>query len=262
MKKLTLILTALAFIPLTSLQAQSPAEKGLSISKKAEASDNGWGNYSSTSVMTLKNRNGQTTSRKTHGYFLEVEGDGDKSLTVFDTPKDVKGTASMTYTHKSGDDDQWLYLPSIKRVKRISSSNKSGPFMGSEFAFEDLSSQEVEKYKHKYIGLVKLSGTVCYKIERVPVAKTSGYTKVIAYLNKANYRPEKVVFYDRKNTKLKTLIYKDYKKYLDKFWRANQMRMVNHQNGKETLLNFSDITFNDPTITEESFTQNSLKRAK
>ena len=262
MKKLTLILTAFAFIPVTSLQAQTPEEKGLNISLKAEASDNGWGNYSSTSVMTLKNKNGQATTRKTHGYFLEVAEDGDKSLTVFDTPKDVKGTASMTYTHKTGDDDQWLYLPSIKRVKRISSSNKSGPFMGSEFAFEDLSSQEVEKYKHKYIGLVKLSGTVCYKIERYPVAKTSGYTKVMVYLNKANYRPEKLVFYDRKNTKLKTLIYSDYKKYLDKYWRANKMRMVNHQNGKETSLKFSDITFNDPTITEESFTQNSLKRAK
>ncbi|PCJ28783.1 MAG: outer membrane lipoprotein-sorting protein [Flavobacteriales bacterium] len=262
MKSIITVIIAATLVVFTPTKAQTPEEKGLNISKKAELADNGWGNYSSTSVMTLKNRNGQTTTRKTHGYFMEVEGDGDKSLTIFDTPKDVKGTASMTFTHKVGDDDQWLYLPSIKRVKRISSSNKSGPFMGSEFAFEDLSSQEVEKYKHKYIGLVKLNGVVCYKLERYPIAKTSGYKKVIAYLNKENYRPEKVIFYDRKDSKLKTLTYSSYKKYAGKYWRANQMKMVNHQNGKETLLNFSNMKFNDETITEETYTQNSLKRAK
>lgn len=262
MKKITLIVSLLALLPFAVLQAQTPEEKGLSISKKAELSDNGWGNYSNTLTMTLKNKNGQSTVRHTHGINLEVEGDGDKSLTVFDTPKDVKGTASMTYTHKVGDDDQWLYLPSLKRIKRISSSNKSGPFMGSEFAFEDLSSQEVEKYKHKYIGLVKLSGVVCYKLERYPVAKTSGYKKVIVYLNKANYRPEKIIFHDRKDSKLKTLRYLNYKQYAGKYWRAGQMVMVNHQNGKETTLDFKGYKFNDPTITEESFSQNSLKRAK
>ncbi|MBL4670177.1 MAG: outer membrane lipoprotein-sorting protein, partial [Flavobacteriales bacterium] len=177
-------------------------------------------------------------------------------------PKDVKGTASMTYTHKIGDDDQWLYLPALKRVKRISSSNKSGPFMGSEFAFEDLSSQEVEKYSHKYIGLVKLKGIVCYKLERVPVAKTSGYKTITVYINKANLRPEAIIFFDRKGSKLKTLTYSKYNQYLGKYWRADEMKMINHQNGKETLLKFSNYKFNNSEITAESFTQNSLKRAK
>ncbi len=256
------ILIASVLVAFTSPQDQTPEQKGLSISKKAEVSDNGWGNYSNALIMTLKNKNGQTTTRKTHGINLEVEGDGDKSLTVFDTPKDVKGTASMTYTHKVGDDDQWLYLPSLKRVKRISSSNKSGPFMGSEFAFEDLSSQEVEKYTHKFIKLVKVNGIACYKLQRVPVAKSSGYKTITVYLNKANYRPEIIIFYDRKGSKLKTLTYSKYKQYLGKYWRANKMVMVNHQNGKETSLSFTDFKFNDPTITEESFSQNSLKRAK
>jgi hypothetical protein len=260
MKKIKLLaITLLAF---TAIEAQTPEEKGLSISKKAEAADNGWGNSPNTLTMTLKNKNGQITTREMHGYFMEVDGDGDKSMTIFDTPKDVKGTASMTYTHKVGDDDQWLYLPALQRVKRISSSNKSGPFMGSEFAFEDLSSQEVEKYKHKYIGLVKLGGVVCYKLERYPIAKTSGYKKNVVYLNKENYRPEKIIFYDRKDAKLKTLTYSGYKTYLGKYWRADKLRMVNHLNGKETTLNFTDYKFNDPNVTEESFSQNSLKRAK
>lgn len=262
MKKRIFTLTAAVLVSFSTIMAQTPEQKGLDISKKAEIADNGWGNSSNTLTMTLKNKNGQTTTRQTHGYNMEVQGDGDKSLTIFDTPKDVKGTASMTYTHKIGDDDQWLYLPALKRVKRISSSNKSGPFMGSEFAFEDLSSQEVEKYSHRYIGLVKLKGIVCYKLERIPVAKTSGYKTITVYINKANLRPEAIVFFDRKGSKLKTLTYSKYKQYSGKYWRADEMKMVNHQNGKETVLEFKDYKFNDPNITEESFTQNSLKRAK
>lgn len=260
MKKLFFV-ASLAVLSVLNSNAQTPEEKGLDIAKQAEAADNGWGNTSNTLTMTLKNKNGQETTRQMHGYSLEVDGDGDKSMTVFDTPKDVKGTASMTYTHKEGDDDQWLYLPALQRVKRISSSNKSGPFMGSEFAFEDLSSQEVEKYTYKYISLVKLSGVVCYKMERYPVATTSGYTKHIVYINKENLRPETIIFFDRKGAKLKTLTFSGYKQYLGKYWRADQMKMVNHLNGKQTVLNFTNYKFNDASITEESFSQNSLKRA-
>jgi hypothetical protein len=262
MKKIKSIVLAGLLLAFTAVNAQTPEEKGLAISIEAEQADNGWGNSSNSLTMTLKNKNGQTTVRKTHGFSLEVPGDGDMSMTVFDTPKDVKGTASLTYTHKIGDDDQWLYLPALKRVKRISSSNKSGPFMGSEFAFEDLSSQEVEKFNHKYIGLVKVSGTVCHKIERYPVSKTSGYTKIIIYLNKENLRPEMLSFFDRKGAKLKTLTYSDYLQYLEQYWRATEMKMVNHLNGKETLLKFENYKFDDPNITKESFTQNSLKRVK
>jgi len=262
MKIIKSIVLGSLFLAFTSVYAQTPEEKGLAIAIEAELADNGWGNSSNSLTMTLKNRNGQTTVRKTHGFSLEVQGDGDMSMTVFDTPKDVKGTASMTYTHKIGDDDQWLYLPALKRVKRISSSNKSGPFMGSEFAFEDISSQEVEKFNHKYIGLVKVSGTVCHKIERYPVSKTSGYTKIIVFINQENLRPEMLSFYDRKGAKLKTLTYIGYQQYLEKYWRPNEMKMVNHLNGKETLLSFENYKFNNPNITEDSFTQNSLKRVK
>ena len=262
MKKIKSIVLVALLLVFNTINAQNAEEKGLAIAIEADQSDKGWGNSSNSLTMTLKNRNGQTTVRKTHGFSLEVPGDGDMSMTVFDTPKDVKGTVSMTYTHKIGDDDQWLYLPALKRVKRISSSNKSGPFMGSEFSFEDLSSQEVEKYSHKYIGLVKVSGTVCHKIERYPVSKKSGYTKITIYLNKENLRPEMLSFFDRKGAKLKTLTYSGYQQYLEQYWRASEMKMINHLNGKETLLNFDNYKFRNPNITKDSFTQNSLKRVK
>ena len=260
--KFGILIAATALFSTTKIQAQGNAEKGMEIAKLADEANNGWKNSSNVLEMTLKNRNGQVTNRKMHGINMETEADGDMSLIVFDTPTDVQGTASMTYTHKVGNDDQWLYLPALKRVKRISSSNKSGPFMGSEFAFEDLSSLELEKYEYSFIGEEQVNNVKCFKVESFPVSTNSGYKKIITWYNSDNYRTEKQEFYDRKDAKLKTLSFSDYKIYLSKFWRAGKMEMVNHQNGKETTLKFVNYQFNQPSITEDSFSQNSLKRAK
>ena len=125
--------------------------KGFEIAQKAHDMDEGYGAYEVELTMILKNANGQKSTRAMNSQTLEVVNDGDKSMISFMEPKDVKGTAMLTYSHKTESDDQWLFLPAIKRVKRISSNNKSGPFMGSEFAYEDLSSQEVEKYTYEYV---------------------------------------------------------------------------------------------------------------
>ena len=124
--------------------AETPEEKGLAIAVEADRRNTGFENSTADMLMILKNRHGQESRRQMRFRNLEVEGDGDKSLTIFDSPMDVKGTAFLNYTHKEGDDDQWLYLPALKRIKRISSRNKSGSFMGSEFAYEDIASQEIE----------------------------------------------------------------------------------------------------------------------
>ena len=106
-----------------------------------------------------------------------------------------------------------------------------------------------------------MNGEECYKVERYPVSKTSGYKRNIVWYNKSNYRLEKIEFYDRKDELLKTLLYSNFNQYLSKYWRANTMKMVNHQNGKETLLEFSEIKFGI-NLTEDDFSQNALKRAK
>ena len=125
--------------------AETPEEKGLAIAQEDDNRDNGFQDFTASMVMVLKNRQGEESSRNIRNKTLEVENDGDKSLSIFERPRDVKGTALLNFTHKTGTDDQWLFLPALKRVKRISSANKSGSFMGSEFAFEDITSQEVEK---------------------------------------------------------------------------------------------------------------------
>ncbi len=263
MKILNKTLTTFLAITLSvaTLVAQTPEERGLQIAQEADLRDEGFVDIKSDLTMILRNRHGQESTRYMRNKTLEVTGDGDKSMVIFDSPRDVKGTASMTFTHKTGPDDQWLYLPAIKRVKRISSNNKSGPFMGSEFAFEDLSSQEVEKYTYKYLKEESLDGTNTYLVERYPVDKKSGYTRQIVWYNADNYRIEKTEYYDRKDALLKTLSFLKYVQYADKFWRADEMFMVNHQTGKETRLIFADYQFKTG-LTERDFTQNSLKRAR
>ena len=241
--------------------AETPEEKGLAIATEADARDQGWGDLQAGMSMLLRNRHGEESLRQMRVKSLEVEDDGDKSLIVFDEPRDVKGTALLTFSHKIKDDDQWLYLPALKRVKRIPSRNKSGPFMGSEFAFEDLASQEIEKYTYKFVKDDVLDGMEMFVIERDPVSKYSGYTRQLAWLDKAEYRPFKIEFYDRKNALLKTLTFKGYRQYLDKYWRAEEMFMENHQTGKSTLLTWKDYRFRTG-LKESDFTRNSLKRAR
>ena len=246
--------------PIATL-AQSPEEKGLEIATEADRRDLGFGDTSSQMTMTLRNRQGQESIRKIRNQTLEVEGDGDKSKIIFDEPRDVQGTAFLNYTHKSGPDDQWLYMPALKRVKRIASNNKSGPFMGSEFAFEDISSEEVEKYTYKYLGDEEIDGVAHFKVERYPVDTKSGYTKQIVWYDQAEYRLMKVDYYDRKDALLKTLTYHEYTQYLDQYWRAHRMEMQNHQTGKSTTLQFSDIEF-QTGLSEREFEQASLRNAR
>jgi len=253
MNKVNYALVMICFISYTSVLSQN---KGLAIAKQADAADRGFHSSSVDILMILTNKNGQKSTRKLHNKTLELQDDGDKSLIVFLSPKDVKGTATLTFTHKQKADDQWLYLPAIKRIKRISSSNKSGPFMGSEFAYEDLSSQEVEKYTYKF----KSEKEGFLVVEQYPKDTKSGYTKrKVTYNKNKGYRIEKIEFFDRKNALLKTLTYTNYKQYLHKYWRASDLEMVNHQNDKKTTLHFSNYTF-QLNVSDSDFSQNALKR--
>jgi outer membrane lipoprotein-sorting protein len=242
--------------------AETPEEKGLAIAVEADRRDTGYDNSTADMLMILKNRHGQESRREIRFRNLEVTGDGDKSLTIFNSPGDVKGTAFLNYTHKKGDDDQWLYLPALKRVKRISSRNKSGSFMGSEFSYEDITSQEIEKYTYKWIREEIYEGNDCFVSERYPVdKKNSGYSRQVAWIDKEEYRTWKVDYYDRKNMHLKTLTMSNFEQYEGKFWRALELYMINHQTGKSTLLQFSNYKFN-VGLTDADFSKNSLKRIR
>ena len=262
--KSTALLAALLITPTYTYAETAEADniaRGLAISIESDKRDTGFIDSTAKMTMELKNKQGDTSTRYIRIKTLEVTGDGDKSMSIFDKPADVKGTAFLTFSHAIVPDEQWLYLPALKRVKRINSKNKSGPFMGSEFAYEDLSSQEVEKYTYKYLRDEILNGIDSFVVERYPVDKNSGYTRQVGWINKAEYRPEKIVFYDRKNSLLKTLTFSGYQQYLDQYWRADELHMVNHQTGKSTQLSWSDYKFKTG-LSDKDFRRNSLKRAK
>jgi outer membrane lipoprotein-sorting protein len=222
--------------------AQSPEDRGLAIATEARRIDNGFIDSAAVLEMTLRNAHGESSVRLLRALTLE-SADGEKRLLHFDEPSDLKGTIMLVYTHKRQADDQWMYLPSMKRVKRIASNNKAGPFMGSEFAYEDLGSQEVEKYHYKYLRDEMCLDGDCFVIERYPVDADSGYARQVIWLDKTEYRLRKVEFYDRRNALLKTLTLARYERYLGKFWRAHEMSMENVQTGKSTMLRWSDYKF-------------------
>lgn len=239
--------------------AESAIEKGLRLANEADAYDRGWKDSSSSTIMTLRNKRGDETVREMSMKALEVHDDGDKSLMVFHSPKDIRNTAMLTHSHVKGSDDQWMFLPARKRVRRIASRTKSGPFMSSEFAFEDLGSQEVAKYTYKFVRDDKLNGRDVYVIERYPVDRYSGYTKQITWMDKEHYYVPKIEFFDRKKTLLKTLSMTSFKLYAGKHWRADKLTMTNHQTGKVTTLEFSDYQFKQG-LDDSEFNKRALKR--
>ena len=256
----------LLFVIKNSILVAKEDKKALKISTDAYNYDKGFGDFISKQTMTLRNKQGEETVRFFRGKTLEVVDDGDKTLFIFDSPKDVKGTATLTFTHKVGPDDQWLYLPALKRVKRITSENRSGSFVGSEFAYEDLGSQELEKYTNrKYINEEPCPNKIdliCHVITRVPVEKSSGYNYQTLWLdNTPAHRVWKIQYYDRKSSLLKTLIFGDYKIYLDKYWRPSKYKMVNHQTGKSTDLLVEEIKFK-VGLSQRDFNQKSLSRVR
>ena len=240
--------------------AQTAEEKGLEIAIATDKRDSGWVHTTADMEMILKNRAGKESRRKISFRQLEVDGDGDKSLSLFTEPKDVAGTAMLTFAHGLEPDDQWLYLPAIKRVKRISSKNKSGPFMGSEFAFEDLGSQEVDKFSYTLLREEACGeGYECYVIERIPQYENSGYKRQISWIDKEHYRSIKVEYYDRKDSLLKTLDFIGYNEYSGGYWRADRYEMQNHQTGKSTTLLWTNYDF-ERELSDKDFNHKALKR--
>lgn len=137
--------------------------------------------------------------------------------------------------------------------------------MGSQFSFEDIASFEVDKYRYKYLKedkLVSENNTIdVFVIENYPLYEYSGYTRQIVWIDMKRYIPLKVEYYDRKNDLLKTLTFNDYKQYLGKYWRAHNQLMQNHQNGKTTVLTFTEFKFKNG-FTSRDFERTSLKRAR
>ena len=241
--------------------ARGAAQRGLDIAAEADRRASGFGDSEETLTMTLRDKRGRERTRALRVRSLERDDDGDWSLTIFDQPVDVKGTALLTYSHGLQPDDQWIFLPALKRVKRISSKNKSGPFMGSEFAFEDLSSFELEKYRYAYLRDEACGELHCTVSEWIPRYEHSGYSRMEVWHDTDEFRIQRIEYHDRNGKHLKTLRLDDYRLFEQRFWRPLRMQMSNHRTGKVTELDYDRIEFG-LGLTPRDFDQNALKSAK
>ena len=247
--------------PTNGQAAESAEEAGLRIATDSRDRQRGFGNFTANLTMILRNKRGQESKRALRLKVIEVDADGDRSLFVFDRPRNVKGTGFLVYAHKKGPDEQWLYLPALKRVKRISSSQQSGSFMGSEFSYEDMGAVEVEKFKHRLLHEEACGKLECVVLERVPVSRGSGYSRQLIWLDQAELRTMRIQYFDRREKHLKTLVVEDYKKYLDRIWRGSKLTMTNHLTKKSTVLLWSDYKFGTD-LDHSDFTQTALKRVR
>ena len=246
--------------------SNDPETWGQEIMDAVKFSESGYVDSSANMTMILTGRNGQQSVRELRIKTLEVAepDDGDKSMIIFDHPADVDGTILLTHSHLLEPDDQWLYLPALKRVKRISSGNKSGPFMGSEFSYEDFSAQEPKKFEHTWIETVSCpieQTLVCHVIERRPLYDRSGYSRQRVWVDESIRQYRMIEYYDLKGSLLKRLNLTDFKLYNEQYWRAHDYLMENVQNGKKTRITWKDVSLGNG-FDDSDFGSNSLRRTR
>lgn len=257
------LISILSFLSTSIYAEQSAEEKGFEIAARSDRSDRGFSDSTVDLKMVLRNAANKESTRSLAIKILEIpdENVGDKSLVVFDSPRDINGTALLSHAQILDPDDQWLFLPALKRVKRISSTNKSGPFVGSEFAFEDFTATELNKYTYKWLREEACGEFTCDVVERYPRYENSGYTKQISWTDQSVYQVRRVDFYDRKDSLLKTLVLLEYKEYDGGYWRSHRFAMKNHQTEKSTELIYSNYQFKTG-LDENDFVKGVLKRAR
>lgn len=244
--------------------AQTPAEKGLEIARLGAERVAGYGDSLADGEMILRDSGGRESRRRFRSASLEMPDDGDRTLMVFEWPGDIEGTALLTHAHDEADDDQWLYLPALKRVKRISSANKSSSFVGSEFAYEDLVPTAVEKYTYAWLldePCPNDPSLTCHAYHRVPLDPGSGYIRQAVWRDQEAYRIQQIEYYDRREALLKRLTVNGYELHEDRYWRPTEMEMQNLLTGKSTLMQWSDYQFSTG-LDERDFTTRALERAR
>lgn len=182
-----------------------------------------------------------------------------KSLLLFIEPKEVKGTAFLNWDRIGGEvDDQWLYLPALKKVRRIRATDKSRSFQGSDFSYEDLSGRELDSDRYELIGEDFFNGTQCYKVKAVPLEKDTQYSSRIIWVDKKYFLMKKIEFFDKKNNIFKILNIPDHVKN-GNYWTAVKMTMHNVIRSHSTELEVLKVNY-DQGLNDNIFSESYLKR--
>ncbi len=214
------------------------------------------------STLTIMDAKGHERIRKTSTASKKF-GETTKIITKFTSPADVKGTGLLVYDYENKNDDMWIYLPAIRKVRRIISSEKGKSFMGSEFSNADMSKPNLDDYTYKILGTEEFNGILCWKIESAPMnddlAYDNGFSKKIALIDKNSYFTYKVTYYDLNDELYKEMIISDYKEVCDGKYLARNMEMDNLQNGRKSILTIDKLQ-NGSNLSENNFTPAALEK--
>jgi len=218
------------------------------------------------STMTIVDEKGREKVRKTAQVTkLYDNGDTEKKLVRFLSPAEVKGTGLLTYDYKDKDDDMWLYLPALRKTRRIVSSQKAKSFMGSEFSYADITPPTLNDFDFKKLGEEKVGDTPCYVIEIVPktddVADENGYSKKISYIGKEDFVVRKALYYDLDGELWKEFSVKEVREVDPKHHKFRPVHLVmeNKQNGRKSILVVNKVRL-EPNVKDEYFTTRYLER--
>ena len=262
MKKLLL---SLVLISATSFAYGNNMPSGDEIAHNINARDEGIA-VSRDVFMVMTDKRGKTRKRQTKG-FRKYFGDEKRTAIFYLSPKNVKNTAFLTYDYPASnkDDDQWLYLPAARKVRRISASDRGDYFLGTDFTYEDIkleSKVSLEDYHRKTLREENLDDHQTYVVEAIPVskqiAKELGYSKVVQWVDKDIWMTRKSEFYDLRGNPLKTIYTKDIKQVQDK-WTAHLLEVHNHKTKHKTRFSFSNVVY-DQNVSDDLFSERSLRR--
>ena len=237
------------------------------IAKAMEARDEG-DHAQATVTLTLIDASGRKRVRKLRQQRIKFAG-GHKTIMFFESPADVRNTGllSIDYDDGSRDDDQWLYLPSLHKSTRIASVNKSDSFMGTDLTYADMTKTDTSAYEYKLLdGDAKVDGEACWLIEARPKTdkekRETGYLKTQVWVSKDKLLPVQTKAWVLEGKKLKYMKASEFTK-IDGVWIAKRLAVRTVRNNKvesETLMEMANLKFNQPSITDDQFTERRLEQ--
>lgn len=259
-----IIISALLALTPAAIMAEGLLS-GDAIMQQVNARDEGQ-SVSRNLLMKMTDRGGKIRTRNTRS-FRKYYGEEKRTVLFYLSPSNIKDTAFLTYDYPAADkdDDQWLYLPAMRKVRRISASNRGDYFLGTDFTYEDIKKESkvtMENYTRKTLREEALDGIKTYVVESIPVssaiANELGYGRVVQWVDPSIWMIRKAEFWDVRGDALKTIYFHDIRQ-VQGIWTAHKLEATNHKTGHKTIFTFSDIDYRTG-VKDKIFTKRMLKR--
>ncbi len=246
-------------LALASLGAQSPS--GRQIMQMAEDSRK-TASSATDMTMTLIDSGGSTSVRRLQTLIVDDNGLS-KTITVFKEPASVANTRFLTIENPGRADDQWIYLPALRKVRRIASGERSGSFMGSDFSYSDMQSRDMNDYNHNLLREENLNGMRCWVVESVPIPGkgSDDYARMVSWVDQQNHVPVKVEYYgEGTNQPVKVMENTNFQE-IDGVWTPMRITMTTVATNHRTVMEINQVKQNIP-IGPGYFTTNFLQTGR